>query len=563
MECSAEPSAREKTLTHHEPADLVLTGGPIHTVDPARSTARALAVREGRITAVGAPREIDRLAGPRTRRIDLAGRAVVPGFQDAHIHPTHGGLARLRCELHESRGLDTYLQIVRDYAARHPEVEWITGGGWSMDDFPGGTPRRGDLDAIVADRPVLLTNRDGHGAWVNSRALEIAGVTATTPDPPDGRIERGPDGEPSGTLHEGAMELVAEHVPPNTLDDLIAALRLAQAYLHSLGITGWQDAWLAEDDEAAYRTIAERGELSARVVGALWWDRSRGEDQVEELLARRARGPIAGFAATSVKIMQDGVLENFTGAMLDPYLDGHGKSTDNRGISFVDPAVLGPAVARLDAEGFQVHFHAIGDRAVREALDAVAVARARNGWSDTRPHIAHIQVIHPADVPRFARLGVAANAQPYWAVFEGQMENLTIPFLGPQRTTWQYPFRSLRATGALVAGGSDWSVSTANPLLEIEVMTTRVSDTDRGTKPPFLPDERLDPIDALAAFTAGSAWVNHLEHDSGTLEVGKAADLVVLDRDILDPATGPIGEARVLATWVEGRPVFEDPSLGG
>ncbi len=544
------------------PADLVLTGGPVHTIDAARSTARAVAVAGGRIVAVGAPADIEPHVGPRTRRIDLRGRAVVPGFQDAHVHPTHGGLARLRCELHESRGRETYLRIVADYAGSHPDVDWITGGGWSMDDFPGGTPTRAELDDVVRDRPVFLTNRDGHGAWVNSRALAVAGVGAQTADPLDGRIERDEHGEPSGTLHEGAMSLVRAHIPPDSMDDLVAGLRLAQSYLHSLGITAWQDAWLAEHDQTAYERLAEADELTARVVGALWWDRGRGLEQVEELTERRARGPVGRFRATSVKLMQDGVLENFTGAMIDPYLDGHGGSSGNRGISFIDPAALGEAVAAIDAIGFQPHFHAIGDRAVREALDAVAVARARNGWTDTRPHIAHIQVIHPDDVPRFAALGVAANAQPYWAVYEGQMENLTIPFLGPDRTQWQYPFRSLRAHGAVIAGGSDWSVSTPDPLREIEVMVNRVSDTDREQRP-FLPDERLEPIDALAAFTAGTAWVNHLDRETGTIEVGKAADLVVLDRDLLDRSSGPIGDGRVLGTWVEGRAVFEDPALGG
>jgi predicted amidohydrolase YtcJ len=543
-------------------ADLVLSGGPIHTLDPARSTARALAARDGRIVALGSPRDVERLVGPRTRRIELRGRAVVPGFQDAHVHPTHGGMARLRCELHEQRGRETYLRIVREYAEGHPERAWITGGGWSMDDFPGGTPTREDLDGVVPDRPAFLQNRDGHGAWVNSRALEIAGITATTPDPRDGRIERGEGGEPSGTLHEGAMALVRRHIPPDTDEDWVEALRVGQAYLHSLGITAWHDAIIEPTDEAAYRTLAERGGLTARVVGALWWDRKRGLEQIDELLERRARGPAGRFSPTSVKIMQDGVLENFSGAMIDPYLDTDGRPSDRRGISFVDPAVLGPAVARLDAEGVQAHFHAIGDRAVREALDAIAVARAQNGWSDTRPHIAHIQIIHPDDVPRFAALGVAANAQPYWAVHEGQMDNLTIPFLGPERATWQYPFRSLRRAGAVLAGGSDWSVSTADPLREIEVMVTRVSDLERAHEP-FLPDERLDPIDALAAFTAGSAWVNHLEAETGSLEVGKAADLALIDRDILDPACGPIGDARVLATWVAGQVVHEDPALDG
>jgi len=549
-------------VTIDAPADLILTGGPIHTMDAARSTARALAVRGGRIKAVGGEREIDALRGPRTRRIDLRGRCVVPGFHDAHVHPIHAGLARLRCELHEQRGLATYLRIVREYAAAHPEVEWIRGGGWSMDDFPGGTPSRADLDAIVADRPVFLTNRDGHGAWVNSRALTLAGITRATPDPGDGRIERALDGEPTGALHEGAMDLVERLLPEDTADELDAGLRQAQEHLHSLGITGWQDAWVNDAGQAAYERVAERGQLTARVVGALWWDRDRSLEQIAGLIERRARGPHGRFRASSVKIMLDGVIENFTAAMVEPYLGRDGLPGDHSGLDFVSPEVLDAAVPALDREGFQVHFHAIGDRAVRHALDAVETARLANGWLDTRPHISHIQVIQPVDVPRFAALGVAANAQPYWAVHEGQMDNLTIPFLGPERAGWQYPFRSLRRSGAVLAGGSDWSVSTPNPLLEIEVMATRVADTDRG-RAPFLPHERLDPIDALAAFTVGSAWINHCESECGSLEPGKAADMAILDRDLLDTAGAPIGETRVLGTWVEGVAVFEDSALDG
>ena len=548
--------------TDDRPADLILTGGPIHTVDAARSTARALAVRGGTIAAVGGEREVEPLCGPRTRRIDLDGRCVVPGFQDAHVHPIHAGLARLRCELHDRRGRDTYLRIVREYVDGHPDVPWIRGGGWAMDDFPGGTPSRDDLDLVVADRPVFLTNRDGHGAWVNSRALALAGITRDSPDPPDGRIERDDAGEPTGTLHEGAMNLVRRLIPADTPRDLEAALELAQAYLHGLGITGWQDAWVDPPMQAAYEALARRGRLTARVVGALWWERDRGIEQIPELLGRRGRGPTGRFRPSSVKLMLDGVVENFTAAMLEPYLGPDGIPGDASGIDFVPPSVLDEAVMALDREGVQAHFHAIGDRAVRHALDAVEAARRANGWTDTRPHISHIQVIHPDDVARFRALGVAANAQPYWAVHDGQMDALTIPFLGPSRSAWQYPFRSVRRAGAVLAGGSDWSVSTPNPLLEIEVMTTRVPDTDRAALP-FLPDERLDPVDALAAFTAGSAWVNHLDDRCGSLVAGRSADLVVLDRDILDPGAGPIGDARVLGTWVEGVSVWEDPGLGG
>ena len=545
-----------------QPADLVLRGGRVATMDAARRWATALAARDGRIVAVGPDPLVRDLIGPRTRVIDLRGRTVTPGFQDAHVHPIHGGLARLRCDLHDVRGRDGYLEVVADYARTHPDEAWIRGSGWYMDDFPGGTPHRDDLDAIVPDRPIFLTNRDGHGAWVNSRALELAGLSATTADPRDGRLERDGDGVPTGTLHEGAMDLVEAFLPDDTPADLEAALRIGQAYLQSLGITAWQDAIVRPAvEERAYVALASSGELTARVVGALWWERHRSPEQIDEFVERRRTTSIGRYGATSVKLMMDGVLENFTGAMLEPYGDGHGGITTNRGLSQIDPEGLKAWVPTLDALGFQPHFHAIGDRAVRESLDAIEAARAANGPSDTRPHIAHIQVIHPDDLGRFRELDVAANAQPYWACHEGQMDNLTIPFIG-DRWRWQYPFRSLRAAGAVLAMGSDWSVSTPNPLLEMELAVERVADDHRGQLEPLLPDERLELIDALAAFTAGSAYVNHLD-ETGTLEVGKLADLAVLDRDLFDRGAGAIGEARVVGTFIDGRPVYEDAALDG
>jgi predicted amidohydrolase YtcJ len=389
------------------------------------------------------------------------------------------------------------------------------------------------------------------------------GARAGRGDGHHGRIDRDESGRPVGALQEGAIDLVDRFVPEPTPDDIAAALRIGQAELHSLGITNWQDAIVSPREELAYVRLTERGELTGRVVGALWWERSRGPEQIEELIDRRERTTTDRYRPTSVKLMQDGVLENFTGAVIEPYLGHDGRPTDNRGLSQIDPGELNEYVTRLDALGFQPHFHAIGERAVRESLDAVEAARVANGPSDTRPHIAHIQVIHPDDIGRFRTLDVAANAQAYWACHEGQMDNLTIPFLGPARATWQYPFRSLLAAGAILAMGSDWSVSTANPLLEMEVAVTRVSDVHRDARPPFLPDERIELIDALAGFTSGTAWVNHLERDVGSLEAGKAADLVLLDRDLFDRAAGAIGEARVVATLIDGIPVFEDPALEG
>jgi predicted amidohydrolase YtcJ len=551
-------------MTTDQHADLVLRGGRIATMDAARSWATALAVHDGRIVAVGSDRVVEGLIGPRTRVIELRGRTVTPGFQDAHVHPIHGGRAMLRCDLHADAQSGAGLDVIEAYARSHPDEAWIRGGGWYMAAFEGGTPRREELDRIVPDRPVFLTNRDGHGAWVNTMALELAGVTASTTDPPDGRIERDSDGTPSGTLHEGAMELVARLLPDDTPAELEEALRLGQRHLHGFGITAWQDAIVeSHAEERAYVALAARGELTGRVVGALWWDHHRGAEQIEEFVERRRATAIGRYAPTSVKLMMDGVLENFTGAMLEPYGDGHGGMSDNRGLLQIDPDGLASWVPQLDALGFQPHFHAIGDRAVRASLDAVEAARRANGPSDTRPHIAHIQVIHPDDIARFRTLDVAANAQPLWAAHDDQMDVLTIPFLG-ERWRWQYPFRSLRATGAVLAMGSDWSVSSANPIWEMHIAVKRQAPEwyagDRGV---LLPEERLDLIDALAAFTIGSAYVNHLDQDTGTLEVGKLADLAVLDRDLFDRGAGEILAASVVGTFVEGVPVYETGELGG
>jgi predicted amidohydrolase YtcJ len=550
-------------------ADLVLAGGNVYTVDAARRWGEAIAVRGGRILAVGSDADVRPLMGPKTEVHDLRGRMVVPGFQDAHVHPPASGLDLLRCDLSAAHSREEYRRIVAEYAASHPDAAWVLGGGWSMDSFPGGTPAREALDDLVPDRPVMLMNRDGHGAWVNSRALELAGVDRETPDPPDGRIERAPDGSPQGTLHEGAVSLVDRLAPQPTAAELLEGLRTAQSYLHSLGVTAWQDAIVggSYDTFDVYVDAADSGRLTARVVGALWWDRHRGAEQIEGLLESRTRGDVGRFRATSVKIMQDGVCENFTAGVLEPYLDASGRPTSNRGLSFVEPTALREHVTALDREGFQVHVHAIGDRAVREALDAFEAARTENGANDLRHHIAHIQIIHPDDIPRFRELGVVANGQPLWACYEPQMIDLTIPFLGPERSTWQYPFGSLLRSGAQLAFGSDWAVSSCDPLEEIHVAVNRMQAPGYAygggsvlEREPFLPDERIGLADAIHAFTMGSAFVNHLD-ETGSLEPGKLADLAVIDRNLFDHPMEEIADARVELTLVEGAAVYEATSF--
>ena len=551
------------------PADLVLTGGAVYTLDAARSWAQAVAISGGRIAAVGTDADMRPYVGPHTEVVNLRGRMLLPGFQDAHVHASGGGLERSQCDLTGEHTRQGYLAAIRSYAGRNPGAAWITGGGWGMDVFPGGVPSKDDLDQVVPDRPVFLSNRDHHGAWVNSRALALAGVDAATPDPPDGRIERTAAGEPQGTLHEGAMNLIRRVAPAVTLDEQVAGILEGQRYLHSLGITAWQEAIVGEyavvpDCFGAYREVERQGLLTARVTGALWWQRAAGLSQLDFLTERRSIADGPRFRTTSVKIMQDGVCENFTAAMLSPYLDGHGHETGGTGTSFFDPEELNEAVTAIDAGGFQVHIHAIGDRAVREALDAIAAARHANGPTQGRHHIAHIQVVHPEDVPRFRDLAVLANCQPLWASNEPQMTELTLPFLGPERSAWQYPFGSLARSGAQLCFGSDWPVSSPNPMWEMHTAVNRTTAPDypfRGpdTDTPFLPGERIGLAAALAAFTIGSAYVNHDERDAGSVEPGKRADLVVLDRDLFAQPTAEIADAEVDLTLVDGIVVHARP----
>lgn len=520
-------------------------------------------VVDGRVVEV---RAVDRGAEPATTGageevVDLGGGLLSPGFVDAHVHPIQGGLERLRCDLSHLSTREEYLAAIRAYADAHPDLPWILGGGWAMPAFPGGTPTAADLDEAVPGRAVFLPNRDHHGAWVSSRALEIAGVDAGTPDPPDGRIEREADGRPSGTLHEGATALVSRHLPRTTGTDYYAALLAGQTYLHSLGVTSWQDAIVGaysgmDDPASTYTTAAGNGDLRSHVVGALWWERRLGVEQVADLVGRREAMTGGRFRGTTVKIMQDGVAENGTAAMIAPYLDRCGHPTDNTGHSFVEAGALREAVAALDAAGFQVHVHAIGDRGVREALDAFEGTDPAR-----RHHVAHLQLVHPDDVPRFAALGVAANMQALWACLDEQMVDLTIPFLGEERSRWQYPFGDLHRAGTRLVAGSDWPVSTPDPLAAIHVAVNRTAwgEEGRAGTEPFLPEQALPLETAFAAYTSGSAWVNHRDlHDgAGRLAPGAVADLVVLDRDPFAGPAAEVGATRAVSTWIDGVSVFE------
>jgi len=536
-------------------ADLVFHNGNIYTVDAARSWAQAVAIRDGEIVYVGTNKVAEMYVGADTRVVDLDGRMMLPAFQDSHIHAVESGMDALAVDLVALKTVEEYVAAIRSYADGHPDEPWILGSGWSMAAFgPGALTSRKLIDQVVADRPVVVMSADGHTQWVNSKALEIAGITKDTPDPESGRIDRDPETrEAIGSLQEGAMDIMAAAIPLASLEKRTAGLQYAIRMLNAYGITAIHPAMVEASELETYRALDERGELSLRVVASIYWDRNRGEEQIEDIKRLREEFTSGRVRATSVKMWQDGVMENFTAALLEPYL-GNG---DNRRISMVEPEALKSATAKLDALGFQVHFHAIGDAAVRQCLDAVEEARNRNGDLGHRHHIAHLQLIHPDDIPRFRELGVIANFQPLWAFADRYQVELTIPFLGPERSRWQYPIRSMQNNGAMLAFGSDWAVSTANPFQQMETAVTRMGPLGE-TNEPFYPEERIDLPSAIAAFTINAAFLNHIDNMTGSIEAGKLADLVVLDRNLFELDQADISNPQVLLTLMEGEAVFGD-----
>lgn len=536
------------------------------TGEPLRG--HAVAVSGDRILAVLPEPEASALIDERTRVVDLGGALLSPGFQDAHVHPVSAGVELLMCNLAEATDAADAVARVKAYADANPDEAWIQGGGWSMDHFPGGAPVRALLDAVVPDRPVVLMSRDHHSTWANTAAITAAGIDASTPDPADGRVERESDGTPAGTFHEGAGDLFNHVRPPIGADLAYAGLLRAQEELLALGITGWQDAWVGsglggvQDVASVYRRALADGTLRAHVVGAQWWERSGGVEQVDEMAARRAEFAALDhgrFTLGTAKIMVDGVAENQTAAMLTPYRDVHGHDTANRGLSFIDPALLRDIVTQLDAAGFQVHFHALGDRAVREALDAVEAAREANGPSDGRHHLAHLQVVEERETARFAELDAVANIQALWATHEDQIDELTLPFLQDGAEARQYPFGDLVRHGARLAAGSDWPVSSADPMDAIHIAVTRVAP-GLDAEPLGGPHQRLDLATAMAAYTSGTAWVNHRDHDTGYVREGYLANLVVLDPDPFALPTDEIHRSTVVSTWIEGEPIYSRTS---
>lgn len=531
--------------------------------DGHRLAADALLIVDERIAAIGDGREL-RESAPDAARIDAEGALVTPSFADAHVHAAFAGIQANGLDLSGADDAQECLRLVADYLSR--SSGWVVGAGWEMPMFAGGTPTAELLDSVTGDRPTLLHNADHHGAWVNSAALRAAGVTATTPDPDDGRIERDDSGHPTGTLHEGAVSLVADCVPAASVEATADGVRTAWSRLRQVGVTAWQEALVGEysgfpDVTDAYVSLLSARQLPARVSGALWVPRDLTIEGipalVRDLSDKRAANALAGFETSTAKIMVDGVAENRTAALHEPYLvDGCACGTE-RGIAYFGRDVLFAVVAALAEAGFALHFHAIGDRAVSDALDAVETIppdlRGRR-----RHHIAHVQIVRPEDVPRFAALGVTVNAQALWACNEEQMTELTVPIIGERRAAWQYPFRSFRDAGADLAMGSDWPVSTCDPWQAIAVAVTRTAPHSAAA--PLNPTEALRLNDALAAYTSGSHDLLGI-HEAGRLEVGALADVCIADRDPFAATEGEIWRTTNRVTIVRGDVVYDRDGL--
>jgi hypothetical protein len=539
-------------LSGPEPAELVLRHGAVYVGDAAGARAESLAIGRGALVYVGADAGIAAFIGPATRVAELDGRLVLPGFHDAHVHPIAAGLEAMRCKLGGIARREELEARIRECAAAQAGRAWVEGGGWELPVFADANPRKELLDALVPDRPALLISADGHSAWANSRALSAAGVTRATPNPVSGRIERDArTGEPSGTLRESAVEQVSRAAPPTTPAELAESLRRGLTELATLGVVCAHEANATPAYLDAYLSWEASGAPGPRVRAALALPADAATvDPLPSLAAARARAHGSRLRADAVKLFLDGVIEARTAALLEPY-----EGSDDRGSPNQSPAELDALLTRLDAAGFQVHMHAIGDRAVRMGLDAVEHARAANGPRDARHTLAHLELVSPDDLPRFAQLGVVPNVQALWAQADPYITELTIPLIGNERSLDLYPIGSLFSSGAVVAAGSDWPVSSANPLAAIEVGITRRAE-GFGPGPGWLPEQRADLLQMLAAYTRGGAWLDFEEHERGTLEPGKLADLVVLDRDLFQIPPHEISNSRVLWTIADGKTIW-------
>lgn len=542
-----QPQASQPS-TGTPPADLVLIGAAVYTMDPAQPRAQAVAVDEGRIVHVGTRESVQGFIGAGTRLEELDGRVLLPGLHDSHNHLVWSGTELQDVVLNSATTVDELLALIAAHAARAPGEPWIRGTGWENALFEGKL-HKSQLDQIVPDRPVYLAASDGHSAWVNSAALAEAGITAATPDPANGRIERGARSQPTGILRESAASLVSERMPPYSEAQIDAGLTAALALASSYGITSIIDPavkpWMLD----GYQRFADRGALTVRVHAAARIQPGEGVKQLEAIEALRARHHSPMVQVNAVKLYIDGVIESKTAYMLQPYADG------SNGAPNFTSQDLSEVLIAADRAGFQIHTHAIGDGAVRQVLDALDQVQAANGPRDRGLILAHLQVIDPADLQRLGALDVYAVFSALWATPGASIDELTVPVIGRERSRWLYPMAAVQRAGGVLVGASDWSVSSMDPFEAMEAGITR-QDTVKNGGPVLTPEHRVTLQQMLEAYTINGARASFVERELGSLTVGKRADLVVIDRDPFAISPHELSDIQVVMTLLDGREVY-------
>ncbi|HLZ92311.1 MAG TPA: amidohydrolase [Candidatus Acidoferrum sp.] len=541
-----------------DPADTIITHGKIYTLDAKHPWAQAVAITDGKIAAAGDETEIDNLRGPRTKVIDAAGRLVLPGFVDCHIHFLDGSFSLGRVNLEGAKDPADIQQRLREYSAKHPGNNWILGRGWNYAMFGAeALPHKKYLDEIFPDRPVFLEGYDGHTYWANSKALAMAGITKDTPDPANGAIVRDArTREATGALKESAQTLVARIVPEPSRNEKLAALRAGMRWANEHGLTRVHSAGGDFPELALYDELRRQGRQTLRFYIAYFLNppKLRAQD-LEAIEAAQKKYRDDWMDTGAVKMMIDGVVESHTAAMLEPYSD----DPSTKGKLFWDPANYGTAVTELDQRGLQVFTHAIGDYGVRTALDAYEHAEETNHTRDRRPRIEHIETVTAADIPRFGKLGVIASMQPLHSYPDADTLEVWARNAGPDRASRAWAWKNIAQEGGQLAFGSDWPVVTLSPWEGIQTAVTRQT-TEGKPEAGFVPEQRLTVEETVRGYTLGAAYAGRREKTEGSIEPGKLADLIIISQNIFEIDPHRVAETKVLTTMVGGRVVYQAPA---
>jgi predicted amidohydrolase YtcJ len=541
-----------------ESADLVLKNGYIYTVDSFNTIAEAIAIKDGKFIYVGEDKLADNYIGEKTKVIDLGRKLILPGFIDAHCHPISSYRYFYELNLYGLKTVSEIQNAIRKFVAANPDSKYIKGRGWSDTDFPKTGPNKKIIDEVIKNIPVSFSSDGGHSIWVNSKTLELAGINKKTSNPPGGLIEHDPvTNEPNGTLRESAADLVAKVFPKYSVEELMKGLEDYQRMALKFGITTAHDAYLdaGSNEPLAYRNLENSNKLNMRFRAALYVDPHKGIEQIKSLNEERKKNKGELFQTNTAKIFIDGVVEGSTAYLKEPYK--HMPKSYGDLLWKLDK--LDKICSQLDKDKFQIHVHAIGDAAASVTLDAFEYVRKQNGERDSRNIITHLQLVTPLDITRFKEMGIIAVPQPYWFIKDDYYYNIQVPFLGQERADKEYPMESFFKEGIVVASSSDYPVTIpCNPLIAIQVGITRSRLNTTDPKEILWPEECASLEQMLKSFTINGAYANFLEKVTGSIEVGKSAELIVLNKNLFQIHVTEIGKAKVLLTIFEGKDVFRD-----